>query len=131
MVLSRILSSAPNIVVNARRAWQREYAVCAMRNKLKLSTDGGDSGSKKCKRGCGGSCGGVWLSLRLTGVWSYAVGFVTFYKNLASVAVKTCSRVISFVKIFPKYYTFSGISKYNITINCITAELEIFPFPRL
>jgi hypothetical protein len=26
----------------------------AMRKKMKLSSDGGDFGSKKCKRGCGG-----------------------------------------------------------------------------
>jgi hypothetical protein len=43
---------------------------------MKLSSDGGDSGSNKCKRGCVGAYGGVWLSLRLAGVWSQAVGFV-------------------------------------------------------
>jgi hypothetical protein len=47
-----------------------------MRKKLKLSSDGGDSGSKKCKRGFGGVCVWVWWSLRLEGVWSQAVGFV-------------------------------------------------------
>jgi hypothetical protein len=31
--------------------------------KLKLVSDGGDSGSKKCKRGCGGTYGGVWGGL--------------------------------------------------------------------
>jgi hypothetical protein len=40
-----------------------------MWNKLKSSTDGGDSGSKKCKLGCGGTYGGVWRSLRLAGIW--------------------------------------------------------------
>jgi hypothetical protein len=44
--------------------------------KLKLSPDGGDSGSKKCKRGYGGVYGGVWRSLRLARVWSQAVGFL-------------------------------------------------------
>jgi hypothetical protein len=44
--------------------------------KLKLISDGGDSGSKKCKRGYGGACGGVWRSLRLAGVWHEAVCFV-------------------------------------------------------
>jgi hypothetical protein len=43
-----------------------------MREKLKLNSDDGDSGGKKCKRGYGG----VWRSLRLAGVWSQAVGFV-------------------------------------------------------
>jgi hypothetical protein len=47
-----------------------------MRKKLKLSFNGGDSGSKKCKRGCSGAYGGVWRSLRFAGVWSQAVGFV-------------------------------------------------------
>jgi hypothetical protein len=41
-----------------------------MRKKLKLSFDDGDSGSKKCKRGCGGAYDGIWRSLRLAGVWS-------------------------------------------------------------
>jgi hypothetical protein len=44
--------------------------------KIKLSSDGGDSVSKKLKRGCVGACGGVWRSLRLAFVWSQAVGFV-------------------------------------------------------
>jgi hypothetical protein len=43
-----------------------------MRKKLKLSSDGGDCGSKKNKRDY---CG-VWRTLRLVGVWSQAVGFV-------------------------------------------------------
>jgi hypothetical protein len=37
-----------------------------------LNSDGGDSGSKKCKS----DYGGVWQSLCLAGVWSQAVGFV-------------------------------------------------------
>jgi hypothetical protein len=32
-------------------------------DKLKLKSDGGDSGSKKCKRGYGGAYGGVFRSL--------------------------------------------------------------------
>jgi hypothetical protein len=44
--------------------------------KLKLSCDGGESASTKLKRGYGGTCGGVWRSLRLAGVWSQAVGSV-------------------------------------------------------
>jgi hypothetical protein len=38
-----------------------------MRKNLKLSSDGGDSGSKKCKRGYGGACGGVCV-LRESGI---------------------------------------------------------------
>jgi hypothetical protein len=51
-------------------------AVRAMRKKMKLNSDGGDSGSKKCKRGYDGAYGGVWRSLHLAEVWSQTVGFV-------------------------------------------------------
>jgi hypothetical protein len=44
--------------------------------KLKLGSDGGDSGSKKCRRGYGGAYGEVLRSLRLAGARSQAVGFV-------------------------------------------------------
>jgi len=37
--------------------------------EIRLRSDDGDSGSKKCKRGYGG----VWRSLRVAGVWSQAV----------------------------------------------------------
>jgi hypothetical protein len=40
-------------------------AVRAMRKQLELSSDGGDSGNNKCKRGYGGAYGGIWQSLRL------------------------------------------------------------------
>jgi hypothetical protein len=43
---------------------------------MKLRSDGGDSGSKKCKRGYGGAYGVVWRSLHVAGFWSQAVGFV-------------------------------------------------------
>jgi hypothetical protein len=70
-----------------------------MRKQLKLSSDGGDSDSKKYKRGYGDAYDGVWRSLRLAGVWSQAVGFVdAFGRNLASVAVKIFSHLIYFIK---------------------------------
>jgi hypothetical protein len=43
-----------------------------MQKKLELSSDGGDSGNKKCKRGYGV----VWQSLHLAEVYSQAVLFV-------------------------------------------------------
>jgi hypothetical protein len=56
---------------NVRHAWLYESAVRSMRKKLKLSSDGGDSGSKKCKRGYSGAYDRVWRSLHLAGVrWS-------------------------------------------------------------
>jgi hypothetical protein len=55
-----------------------ECAISATREKLKLSSESGDFGSKKCKRGYGGAyvrSGGVcvWWQSR---VWSQAVAFV-------------------------------------------------------
>jgi hypothetical protein len=47
-----------------------------MRTKLKLCSDGGDSGSNKCERCYSGTYGGVWRSLHLTGILNQAVGFV-------------------------------------------------------
>jgi hypothetical protein len=52
-----------------------------LREKLKLSSEGGDSGSKKYKRGYGGAYGGSVESGS-----RFCVG--AFGKNLASVAVK-------------------------------------------
>jgi hypothetical protein len=76
----------PNITANVRQASLDECAVRVMRKKLKLSSDGGDSGSEKCKQ-----CyfGGVKR------VWSQAVGFVL--ARLA-VTVKTYSHVIILYK---------------------------------
>jgi hypothetical protein len=61
---------------------------------VKLCSDGSDSGSKKCKRVCGGAYGGVRQSVCLTGVESggrFCVG--TFGRNVASVAVKMFSHL--------------------------------------
>jgi hypothetical protein len=67
-----------------------------MPKQLKLSSDGEDSGSKKCKRGYGGAYGGAWRSLSLAGVWSQGIGFLlcAFGRNLASVTVKMFSHLI-------------------------------------
>jgi hypothetical protein len=47
-------------MVNIRHAWLDECAVREIRKKMKLSSDGGDSGSKKCKLDYGDACGVVW-----------------------------------------------------------------------
>jgi hypothetical protein len=47
-------------MVNIRHAWLDECAVRAIRKKMKLSSDGGDSGSKKCKWDYDDACGVVW-----------------------------------------------------------------------
>jgi hypothetical protein len=68
--------TAISIIANVRHVSLYECALREMRNKLKLSSDGGDFGRKKCKRGYGGAYGGVWQSLRLAGVWRQAIGFM-------------------------------------------------------
>jgi hypothetical protein len=76
--ISNVVSlSTPNIIANIRQVRvQYECAVRAMRKKLKLSSNGGELGSKKLKWGYGGVCDGVWRSLRLAGIWNQAVGIV-------------------------------------------------------
>jgi hypothetical protein len=92
-----------------------------MLKKLKLRSDGGDSGNKKCKRGYGG----VWRSVRLAKVWSLQSGdrfcIGAFGRNLASVAVKVFSHLIYFIKIY-KFCTFNAICNQNAEINCITVQ---------
>jgi hypothetical protein len=90
----RIYVSTYNTIANARHAWLEECAVRALRRKLKLSSDSGDSGRKKCKRGYGGAYGGVCQSLCLTGVWSQAVGFVLVH--LAGIWLSRCEDVFMF-----------------------------------
>jgi hypothetical protein len=46
-----------------------------MWKKLNLSSDGGDSGSKKYKQDCGGDYG-IWQSLHLIDVWSKVISFM-------------------------------------------------------
>jgi hypothetical protein len=81
---NKILYAFP---ISIRHAWLYKCIVRAMQKKLKLGSNGGDSGSKTCKRGYGGAYGGVWRSLRLAGVWSSESGgwfYVgAFDRNLA------------------------------------------------
>jgi hypothetical protein len=82
--------------------------------KIKFISDGGDSGSKKYKRGYGG----VWRKS------SQAVGFVLvrFGRNLVSVAVKMFSDLIYFMKLFYKFCTFNATCKYDAEMDCITGQ---------
>jgi hypothetical protein len=68
--------------------------------KWKLSSSGGDCGSKKRKGGYGVACGGVWRSLRSAGC-----GFCVdaFSRNLPSVAVKMPSHLMYSTNNFYKY----------------------------
>jgi hypothetical protein len=116
---------------NIRRAWLYKCAIRATRKKLKLSSDGGDSGSKECKRGCGGAYGGDWRSLGLEGFCNLQSGgrvcVRALGRNLASVAVKMFSHLIQFIKEYYKFCTFNGIWKDNATINCINNTNRLIP----
>jgi hypothetical protein len=80
-----------------------------MRKKLKLISDGGDFGSKKCKRGHGGACGGVWRSLELGDRFCVCV----FGRNLYLSTVKMFADLIYFIKNFYRFRTFNVICKDN------------------
>jgi hypothetical protein len=67
-----IIQFTPNIKAAMRRSCLYECAVRAKRKRIKLSCDSGNSGSKKCKRGYGGT----WQGLGLVEVWSQSVSFV-------------------------------------------------------
>jgi hypothetical protein len=92
----------------------------------KLNSDGGDSGSKKCKLYYGGVYSGVWRSLRLAGDGSlesgsrFCVG--AFGRYLASVAMKMFSNLIYCIKKCYKFYAFNAICKDNAAINCINVQ---------
>jgi hypothetical protein len=95
-------------------------SLCDAKEKLKLSTDGGDSGSKKRKQGYHGAYGGVWRSLLFAGFWSQAVGFVLV---ISTVAVKMFSHLIYFAHKFYKLRTSNAIFK-DLPLNTKTV-----PFP--
>jgi hypothetical protein len=69
-----------------------------MQKQLKLSSDVGDSGSKKFKRGYGDACDGVWLSLG-------------FGKCLASVPETIFSHLIYFIKTFLNFILLMRFAK--------------------
>jgi hypothetical protein len=113
--------STPNIIAIVRHALLDECAVRAMRKKLKLSFDGGDFGSKKCKEGMVGSDGvwvwresGVRLSVLCLCVWQES-GFSR------SEDVSTFD-LTYFLKTLYKFCTFSKICKGNAAINCISVQ---------
>jgi hypothetical protein len=68
---NRLYLSTPNATSNSCHTSLDEGSVHSMRKTL--SSDDGDSGSKKYKRG---AYGRVWRSLLFAGVWSQAVGLV-------------------------------------------------------
>jgi hypothetical protein len=95
-----------------------------------LSSDGGDSGRKKCKRGYGGASGGVWRSLRLVGVRSQESGVRLsvlcwcIWQESASVVVV----LVSFDNGVWRSPNGSRVSlcKDNTAVNCITVQNKKF-----
>jgi hypothetical protein len=87
---------------------------------LKLRSDGGDSGSKKCKVVNGGICVGVWRSFWLAEcTCPICVG--AFGTNLSSF-VKIFWHLIYFIKIFNALFAFNAPCKSNAAMNIITAH---------
>jgi hypothetical protein len=88
--------------------------------RLKLSSDGDESGCKKCKQGCGGAYDIIWRSLRLVGVWSLESGsricVAAFDSNLVSVAMKMVSNLICFFEKLHTFSAFNAIFIYNAAI---------------
>jgi hypothetical protein len=74
-----------------------------MRKTLKLSSDGGDLGSKNCKRGCDGACCEVWQNLRLMGDYR-TVGFVLV--RLAGICFQSPKDFFTFSVLCKKIYKF-------------------------
>jgi hypothetical protein len=81
-----------------------------MRRKLKFVSNSGSSGNKKCKRGYGGACGGVWRSLCLAGV---PTNSGSWFCDGASVAVK----IFFTFNLFYEFGIFSAICKDNSVTN--------------
>jgi hypothetical protein len=92
--------------------------------KLKSGSDGGDSGSKKCKRGYGGAFCGVWRSLESGG--RFCVG--AFGRNLAAVAVKMFPRLIYFKRNAINFVHSMRFTD-NAGINCVTVQHKKGSFP--
>jgi hypothetical protein len=108
----------------------RVHRFCEV-ERLRLRSDGGDSGSKKCKRSCDGVYGVVWRSLHLMGVWSLEsggsrVGVGVFGRNVAEVAVEKYWRFIYFIK---KCKNVLRICKDKAVLNFITFERKTKSFP--
>jgi hypothetical protein len=105
------------------------FQTCEPEKKTEISSDGGDSGSKKCKQGYGGAHGRVESAFGgiLESGGRFCVG--AFGRNLASVAVKMFSHLIYFIKKFHTFCTFNAIFKDSAALNCITVQNKEGPFP--
>jgi hypothetical protein len=105
--------STLNIIGHVRHAWLDKYAVRVMRKKSKLSSDGGDSGSKKQTR----------VRLRL---WWKLVESGVRRSGLCCCVWEECdfSRregIVTFNLILQKFYkfcSFNTICKDYFAINC-------------
>jgi hypothetical protein len=98
--------------------------------KIKLSSDGGDSGNKNCKRGFRSACGEVWRNMRLVGVWRQGVGFVLVRLARIWLSRREDSIIFNILKkTYYKFCTFNAICKDNAAVNFITSRHKKGSFP--
>jgi hypothetical protein len=112
-----IIASTPDIIAIARHDLLYESSIRQMRKK---NSDGGNSGSKKYIQGYGDTYGGVWRTVRLTGVWSKAVGQESAFSRLEDVFT---------FKLRLNCFFFNTICKDNAAIYRITVHHKRRPFP--
>jgi hypothetical protein len=104
----------PNVTAKMRHAWLDESALLVMRKQLKLSPEGGNSSSKKCKGDYYGVCGEVCRSLRLAGIWSQAVGSFGVFAEIWLKSPCLCFLNLGcFIKEVHKRWISNAICKKN------------------
>jgi hypothetical protein len=114
-----VRQSTPNVTANVCCTWLYKRAVCAMPQKRKLSSDSGDSGSKKIKIRL------IWWGLAVStfvGESEVRQSFCVdaFGKNLPSRHREDDLTLI--YKEFSKKCSFNKTGKGNANINCITFQ---------
>jgi hypothetical protein len=80
--------------------------------------------ARKCKQGYGG----IWRSLKLSGIWSLKsdgrLCVAVFGRNLALVALKMLPHLMSFMKKLYNFCTSYTICKGNSAINYIIVKMS-------
>jgi hypothetical protein len=107
-------------LLNILHAWLYEWCVRAIKKQSKLNSDGGDSGSKKFKRGYCGAYGrfsgdGMWQE---PGVRQSVLCWCVLQESGFSHIVYF-STLTEFVKKFKKSYTFDAIYKDNAAVKTV------------
>jgi hypothetical protein len=99
-----------------------------MWENLRLNSDGGDFGRRKCKRRYGDAYGTAWRRLRLARLWSQAVGFVLV--RLEGIWLQSRADVFTLNLLYEKYKfcTSNTIFKSSAAINSITIQYKNVSF---